>query len=176
MKKIMLILLCVSAICPPVYARGKNLYHLVEGRTLKIYLADFQSDTEKISPDVFRNILKETLLARKKENFEIVEDKGSAEIIVDCKILVFKYLEKDPIDNVIGGTAALIVDALVSQNYAQAQVEFTVIMASDNRKLWQDKFVSSVTESDMPESDSIPKVLKECSKRFIFLCFGKPKK
>lgn len=174
--KRMILILCILAICPPVYARGKNLYHLVEGKKLKVYLSNFQSDTEKISPEDFKTIFRDSLIARKKENFEVVEDKESADVLIDCNILSFKYLEKDPIDNVIGGTTALIVDALVSQNYAKVQVDFSVIRASDNRRLWHDRFVSSVTESDMPEPDSIPKVLKECSKRFIFLCFGKPKR
>lgn len=176
MKKIVLIFLCILLVCPSLYARGKNLYHLVEGRTLRVYLALFQSDTEKISADIFKNILKETLAARKKESFEIVEDKESAEVVINCNMLAFKYLEKDPVDNIIGGATALLVDAAVDQNYAQVQAEFTVLRANDNRRLWHDRIITSVTQSDMPEPDSIPKVLKECSKRFIFLCFGKPKK
>lgn len=175
MKKIMFIILGLLAICPPVYARGKNLYHLVEGKALKVYLNEFKSASEKVSTEVFKNILKEALVSRKKENFEVVEKSESAEIIVDCNILGFKYLEEDPVDQVMGATA-LIADALVTQNYAQIQVEFQVLRVKDNRRLWRDKFVTSVTQTDMPESDSIPKVLKECSKRFIHLCFGKPKK
>lgn len=175
MKRLILVIGCFLFLCTFAYARGKNLYQLVETGTLKVYLADFQSDIEKISPETFKKILGETLSARKKENFKIVENKGSADIIINSKILAFKYLEKDPIDNVIGGTSALIVDAMVSQNYAQVQIEFTINKAGDGRKLWYDKVISSVTQTNMPETDSIPKVLKECSKRFIFLCFGKSK-
>lgn len=176
MKKIIFILLGISNICPSVYAGDKNLHYLVEGRTLKIYLSRFQSETEKVSPDIFRNILKNILLTRKKENFEVVEDSESAEIIIDCNILSFKYLEKDPIDNIVGGTTALIIDALVKQNYANIEVKFTVKRAKDNKKLWQDRFVSSITQTNMSEFESIPKVINECSKRFIHLCFGKPKR
>lgn len=176
MKKIILILFCLSFICAPAYAREKNLYRLVEAGTLKVYLADFQSDVEKVSPEIFKGILKETLATRKKENFEIVENKESANVVINSKILTYKYLAKDPVDNVIGGTTALIVDAMVAQNYAQVKIEFTVKNQIDDRKLWSDKIVTSVTQTNMPEPDSIPKVLKECSKRFIFLCFGKPKR
>lgn len=176
MKKILLILIFLFFISPPVYAKRKNLYNLVEGKTLRVYLSSFQSGTEKISSDLIKNTVKDILTARKKESFEIVENKESADLLIDCNLLLFKYLQKDPIDNVIGGTTALIVDALVSQNYAQVQVEFTVLSAKDGRRMWHDKIISSVTESDMPEPDSIPKVLKECTKRFIFLCFGKPKR
>lgn len=175
MNRKILILLFLLSLCHPVYGRDKNLYHLVEGKTLKIHLGDFKSDTEKISIEAFKDILKETLISRKKENFSVLSDKESAEVIVECNILSFKYLEKDPIDQVMG-TTALIADALVEQNYAQVQVEFSVYRRKDNRRLWHNRFVTSVTQSNMPEPDSIPKVLVECARRFIFLCFGKPKK
>lgn len=162
-------------VCPPAYAREKNLYHLVEGKSLRVYLGDFKSDTEKISGEVFKDILKDTLIARKKESFKVLTERESAEVIVECNVLTFKYLEKDPIDQVMG-TTALIADALIDQNYAQVHVEFSVYRRSDNRRLWKNKFVTSVTQSNMPEPDSIPKVLVECARRFIFLCFGKPKK
>lgn len=176
MNRKIFILLFILSVCSPVYGRGKNLYHLVEEGKLKVYLADFQSDTEKVSPKVFKNIFKDTLSTRKKENFEIVENKESAEILVSCNILSFKYLEKDPVDHIVGGISGLIVDTLVDQNYAQVEVEFSVFRSSDNRRLWHNKFATSVTQSDMPEPDSIPKVIVECSKRFIFLCFGKPRR
>lgn len=176
MKTLYLILSFVLLLSPSVYARGKNLYNLVEGTTLKVYLADFKSDTEKILPESFKDIFKNTMAERKKESFEIVNSQENADICVFSNILAYKYLEKDPTDHIVGGISGLIVDALVDQNYVKVQVEFSVERASDSRRLWHDKFVTSVTQSNMPEPDSIPKVLKECSKRFIFLCFGKPKK
>jgi hypothetical protein len=162
-------------LCPVVYAydRGKNLSSMTEGKTIKIYLGDFKSDSDKINADAFKNVMKDFLAGRKKESFEIVADKKDSEIVIESKILAYRYLEKDPIDNVIGGTTALIVDALVPQNYVQVKVEFTVFATDSMRKLWSKKDVVSVTKTNMLEQESIPLVLKESAKRFVALCFVK---
>lgn len=175
------LLFVISAVAPlyarePMHRRGKNLYRLVEGKTLKVYLGSIESETEKISPEEFRRTLKNLLLGRHKERFVITDSKESAKIIINAKILNFKYLEEDPVDQIVGGLSALLVDAAVTQNYARVDAEFTVIKAKDGKRIWHREFYTTVTESDMPEPESIPKVLKECCKRFVFLCFGKPKR
>lgn len=156
-------------------AKRKNLYNLVENKTLSVYLGSIESETDKISPDVFRRILKDFLLARKKETFEITDTKESAKIIINAKLLDYKYMEEDPIDNIVGGTSGLIMDILLKQSYARVDVEFVVIRVSDSRKLWSNKFYSTITMSEMSLPDSIPRVLIECCKRFVSTCFGKPR-
>jgi hypothetical protein len=175
MKKIIVFCLCLVVLCPCVFAyeRSKNLHRFVEEGTLKIYLGDFKSDTDKVSPDNFKTILGDFLAKRKKEHFEIVSAKENSELVIDSKILSFTYLDKDPIDQFVGGTTGLIVDALVNQNYAKVQVEFTVYKTEDMKKIWSGKDAVSVTQTNMPEADSIPKVLNETSKRFVVLCFGR---
>lgn len=177
MKRLMLVILFLAVVATPVHARQvwrKNLYPLVEnGKTLKVYLNDFKSVTENISADQFKQILKDALVARKKENFVVVADKQDADIVVDADLFFYRYLEKDPVDHLAGGTYGLVADVMISQNYIQIKVVFTVTRAKDGRQLWHRKEGVSVTETDMPEEESIPKVLQEASKRFIFLCFGK---
>ena len=156
--------------------RGKNLYNLVKNKTLKVYLGDVTSENEKISSENFKKTVNDILSSRTKESFEITDSKNTAEVIVNATLLDFKYLKDDPVDHLAGGTAGLIVDAFVNQNYARIDAKFTVIRSKDGRKLWSRKFYVTVTQANMPESDSIPKVLKECCNRFIFLCFGKSKR
>lgn len=166
----------------PIYARGtrgaraKNLYPLVEHKTLKVYLGSIESESEKVSSEEFREALRDFLQSRKKENFIVTDTKEEAKIIINAKLLDYKYLEDDPVDQLSGGLTGLLVDAAVSQNYARVDVEFTVLRTKDNRKLWHREFYSTVTESDMPEPESIPKVLKQSCKQFVFLCFGKSKR
>lgn len=160
----------------PRPARAKNLYRLVENRALKVYLGSIESESEKVSPEEFGEVIKNFLLGRSKERFVVTDSKESAEIVIDAKLLNYKYLEDDPVDQVVGGLSGLLVDAAVKQNYARVDVEFTVLKVKGSRKLWQRKFYSTVTESDMPEPESIPKVLKQCCKQFVFLCFGKSKR
>jgi hypothetical protein len=174
MKKLVLALLIVIIACPTVFALGKNLNNLVaNGKPIKIYLADFKSCSDKISTDTFKTVFKDTLSARKKENFVIVPDKATADLILNCDIVNYRYLEKDPVDHFVAGTYGLIADALVKQNYVQIQIEFNVYKPASNKRVWRDKCYVSLTQTNMPEPDSIPKVLKESAKRFAYLCFGK---
>ena len=157
--------------------RSKNLYRLVKDRkTLKVYLSNIESDAEEISSDIFRKTISDFLSKRGKENFLITDNKEAAEIVIDAKIIDYKYLEDDPVDQLAGGLTGLFVDAAVKQNYARIDVEFTVIRTRDSRRLWYRNFYSTVTESDMPEEESIPKVLKQCCKQFVFLCFSRSKR
>lgn len=157
--------------------RTKNLYGLVkDNKTLKVYLGSVESDAGEISSDVFRKVLKDFLSKRGKENFLITDTKEAAEVVIDAKIIDYKYLEEDPVDQISGGLTGLFVDAAVKQNYARIDVDFTVIRTRDSRKLWQRNFYSTVTESDMPPEASIPKVLEQCCKQFVFLCFSSSKR
>lgn len=174
MRKIILAVLFTMFLVTPALARGKNLNSLVtDEKSLKVYLGDFTSQSEKVPAETMKNILKETLAGRNKEHFIITDKKENSDVIVSWNLTSYKYSNKDPIDNVVGGTTALIVDAMVDQNYAQVQIEYTVTRTKDMKKLWYRKEAISVTQTIMPEPDSIPKVLKEASKRFIYLCFGK---
>jgi len=156
--------------------RGKNLYRLVKNKTLKVYLENIISEDEKISNEDFKKMLSDIISARKKESFEVTGTKEEAEVVVDATLLDFIYLDKDPVDHLAGGTYGLLIDAMVKQNYARINAKFIVKRVRDNRKLWSRKYYVTVTQTEMPEPDSIPKVLKECCNRFIFLCFGKPKR
>ena len=177
MKRLIFLLLFLTVISSPAYARRvwrKNLYPLVEnGKTIKVYLGNFQSVTDNISPSQFKQVLKDIITARNKENFEFTSDRQNADIAVDADLFFYRYLEDDPVDHFAGGTYGLVADVLVSQNYVQIKVDFTVTRVKDGKRLWHRKEGISVTETNMPEEESISKVLQETSKRFIFLCFGR---
>lgn len=161
---------------PTMHRRGKNLHRLVDHKTLKIYLGDIESNSNKISKELFKKTIKDFLAARNKENFVITDTKDTAQVIINATLLDFKYLEKDPVDHLAGGWTGLLIDAAVDQNYARIDAEFEVIRVKDGRKLWNRKYYSTVTEGDMPEEESIPKVLNTCCKQFVFLCFSKSKR
>lgn len=155
--------------------RYRNLHRLVEEKPLKVYLDAFKSDSDKISPDLFQKAVKETMLNRENEKFIITATKEEAHIAVSAGLLSYRYLEEDPPDQIIGGVSGFVLDCVVKQNYADVNVDFTVKRTSDNKRLWHRKFMTSVTHSNMPEDEAIPRVLNDCAVRFIDLCFGKPR-
>lgn len=178
MRKLVLVFLALAILTAPAHARyvkRKNLYNLVDNKVLKVYLGDFTSCTDKITPEKLKSTLKDIMLARKSERFEIATNKEDSDIIINGDIVAYRYLDKDPIDHIAGGTTGLLVDAVVDQNYVQVKVKFTVLKTKNGRKLWEKTIPVSVTETDMPEADSIPKIIDESERRFIWYCFGKPK-
>lgn len=157
-------------------ARPKNLNRLIDERVLIVYLNNFTSETDKISADQFKDELKKFLQARIKERFEVTDKKETAEVYIDAKVNKYQYLEKDPVDQVSGGWSGLLVDAAVDQNYARIDVNMSIVRVKDNKTLWEKDFYSTVTRSNMPEADSIPRVIEQCCKQFVFMCFGKSKR
>ncbi len=155
--------------------RNRNLYRLVAGKPLTVYLDSFKSDSDKISPDLFQKTVKETMLNRLTEKFIITTTKAEAQIAVSADLLSYRYLEEDPPDQIVGGVSGFIVDCVVKQNYADVKVKFTVRRVKDDRRLWHRTFKTSVTRGNMPEDEAIPRVLNDCAVRFIDLCFGEPR-
>lgn len=175
MRKVSLFLVLLFFIILPSFSLyAKNLRSYTEdGKTLNIFLNNFSSLSDKVNPEQFKEILADALKNRKSQKFSIMKSKDGAQLYIDCTIKSFLYLEKDPIDQFSAGTTGLIVDAFVSQNYAKIEAEFSVYRAKDDKNMWSSTEVVTVTQSNMPEADSIPKVLQETAKRFIFKCFGK---
>ena len=175
MKRFILAFFSFFFIVSCVYAdrpQKENLYKLVKQKPLQVYLDDFRSETKKISAQDFKKILEETMLARKTEHFEFVKE--GADIIIKANIIFYRYLEKDPVDFLVG-TGGIISDAIISKNYVQVKADFSVSKANTGRLLWSKKVEASITESNMPENESIPRVLHRCAKQFIIQCFSKTK-
>ena len=182
MKKITFIIslfLLVTLTIPSLSASpkrgGKNLYNLANRKSLTVYLDTFSSTTEKISSDQFKSSVKDFMSARNKETFVFTDTKSDADIYINADLVLFRYLEDDPVDHIVGGLSGLLVDSFVKQNYAQIKANFEVFRTNDDKRIWKYNFTVSVTQTEMPEAESIPKVLLACSKRFIALCFGKPR-
>lgn len=157
-------------------ARPKNLYRLVENNPVTVYVGDITSDSSDISAENFRNALNEFLSKRARREFIVTDSKEKAKIMINAKIKEFKYLEEDPVDHIVGGLSGLLVDAAVDQNYARIDVTFDVIRVKDGKRIWHRNYYSTVTQANMPKEESIPKALNACNKRFVSLCFSKPKR
>lgn len=155
--------------------RNRNLNNLTKAKTLKIYLGEFKSDSDKITADKFKQAFKQDLLDKITYNFDIVDTKEEAKLVIDADLVSYRYLEDDPPDQIVGGVTGFVVDCIVKQNYAEIIAYYEVRRTKDNKRLWYRKFKSTVTRGNMPEDDAIPRVLNACADRFIALCFGSPR-
>lgn len=163
----------------PLFARTKikrdTLYPLTEKGPVKVYLNEFTSKTDYANPQRLKEIMNEFLKSKQQPRFVITNTCNKADIMINCRILTQRYLEKDPVDQVIGGSTGLIIDLIIPQNYTDCWVVFDVYRTTDHKRLWHKKFKVSVTQSNMAEEESLPILYKEVAKRFVEYSFSKPK-
>lgn len=136
-------------------------------QTIKVYINDFKNSSQEtqIDPSEMAGILKDTLKNRKDIIFSIATIPNEADMIIDCDIKKFEYREIDPIDSYMG-SAALIMDILVQQNYAMMEAEFNIKDLKVNRSSSQ-LVKSKFNKSNMPRHESYPFIMKEVAKDFI---------
>ena len=153
-----------------------NLYDTLSKKDqVRVFVHDAKdiSHAQKVNLKAARQGIEDALARRKSINFKIVPNKEDADIIVDCYIKEFVWMEEDPIDDV-HGIAPLVMDAVMSANYARVQAEFSVLDGSSGKVLWKRTVKSTLTEKDMNEEKSLPMARERVIKVFMRKCFAKP--
>ncbi len=164
--------------------RGENLYSILSKESeVKTYVRDVidsSGSAGKILPYIKKDL--DTILeARKSINFVIVKNENDADIIINCDISEFVWMEVDPVDQ-ISNAVSSAYDAMTEENYARLEADFVVekglskeiFKRSKNRRtLWDKSVQATVTKKIMPENESIPLVSERLINVFIRKCLSK---
>jgi len=154
--------------------RAKNLYNFVTSRdTVNVHIGEFSAADSDIDPKALITAIIGRLQERKSANFNIVTDIRDADLSINCNIEKFIYSKKDPIDIFL--PVGLVVDVIVSKNYARLEYTINVLDTKKNKPSWKRRLKATIDESNMPKLKSIPLVLDRAAYVFIKECFGKPK-
>ncbi|MBL7073053.1 MAG: hypothetical protein ISS33_04665 [Candidatus Omnitrophica bacterium] len=179
MKKVLLgvVICCMVLIAHNGECRPQdNLYKMFSKKDqVKVFVHDAQdkSNAQKVDLRELRQEIEDALILRKSINFEVVSNKAEADIVIDCKVKEFVWMEEDPLDNV-HGVVDFVADAVMIANYARLQAIFTVKDASSGKVLWKRTIKATLTEKDMDEAKSMPMANERAIKVFIRKCFAKP--
>ncbi len=153
-----------------------NLYDVLskEGH-VKVFIHDAKdiSHAQKVNLRELRQEIEDALTSRKSINFEVVPNKEDADILIDCDVKEFVWMEEDPMDDV-HGIEAIVLDAVITYNYARLQAIFTVKDAPSGKVLWKRTIKATLTEKDMNEEQSLPMANERVIKVFMRKCFAKP--
>ncbi len=118
------------------WALDKNLYDMFkDAHVIKVYLEDVknESGSDEVKVDVFKKLLKEAFLERKKTTFDVVDTKSDADVIIVSKIRKFAFIKK-AMPLMIGATSA-IADTVEPKSSATLVVDYEVIRPSDGAVL-----------------------------------------
>ncbi|NQT90680.1 MAG: hypothetical protein HQ558_05450 [Candidatus Omnitrophica bacterium] len=176
------VLLCVVALTFTFVDTGfcrreGNLYHqLKRMRVVKVYVEDITDSSEEAKVDAvdLKQELSDALRNRKTVNFEVVDNKKIADIIIVCDVLQYFWKEEDPLDMIMSSVTA-VYDMLTVENYAFMEVVFTVINAKKGRKMWSKRMRIDLTKKQMSEADSILLINDRAVKVFLKDCVSKAK-
>ncbi len=153
-----------------------NLYKDLSKRGIvKTYVAPIAEPAIEPAPDVklLHKILENQLKTRMTINFNIVDSRDMADIIINCEVLEYFWTEDDPLDT--WGAAAMAIDVAKKENYSRMEALFTVTNAKNGKIILEEKLRATITDDGMSEEDSISMINERIAKIFIRKCFGKPK-
>ncbi len=195
MKKTFLmipVLLMVFALALPQTGMCReevNMHAMLEdAKEVAVYI-DEVTDSTGSSDHVLAGIKKHlanALNTRMTVNFEVVEDKDDADIVISCEVTEYIWMENDPVDQ-ITGIAGIAYDAAMQENYARLQATFVVtkgpkkIVLFKRRGglfrrrniLWKNNLQVTITRKKMSMDESVPLVEEGIVKVFMRRCFSK---
>ena len=178
MKKILFAVFMIGALLISHNAECRvkgNLYNVLKNKDqVKVFVHDTKDATAARKMDLgeLRREMEDALTSRKSINFKIVSQKEDADIIITCDVKEFVWMEEDPIDDVYG-LEGVILDAVMTYNYARVQAVFSVIDGASGKVLWTRKLKATLTQAEMDEEKSIPLVNERIIKIFMRKCFSK---
>lgn len=165
---------CFVLTAPHAQAASDNLFERYEGKSVKVYIADpvDASKDHKVPPAVLKSAIEQGLRDRKSIRFALVQDPSQADLKIESSIKGFVWMDHDPVDMLMG-TAAIASDAVLVQDFARVDVDWSVSDLKKNRIVWSGSVSGDITKKPMSEADSIPLVTKDVVKSFIRECFGR---
>ncbi|MDD4956246.1 MAG: hypothetical protein PHH49_01050 [Candidatus Omnitrophica bacterium] len=152
-----------------------NLYNvLTEKDQVKVYVDDIKDLTATSIADEknLKRTLENALTTRMTINFKVIEDKASADIVIESSIDEMFWTDKDPVDN-IAGIGPIVLDMVTNENYARMTAVFTVWDGPSGKELWSRRIKATVTSKEMGQNDSISMVNDRIVKVFMRDCFSK---
>lgn len=179
MKKVLsgVVICCMVLISHNGECRPQNnLYKTFSKKDqVKVFIHDAKdaSHAQKVDLRELKQEIEDALTSRKSINFKVVPNKEDADILIDCDVKEFVWMKEDPMDGV-HGIDAIVLDAVMTHNYARLQAIFTVKDAPSGKVLWIRTIKATLTEKDMDEEKSIPMANERAIKVFMRKCFAKP--
>ena len=153
-----------------------NLYKMFSKKDqVKVFVHDAKdaSHAQKVDLGELKREIEDALTSRRSINFEMVSNKEDADILIDCNVKEFVWMKEDPMDDV-HGIEAIVLDAVITCNYARLQAIFTVKDGPSGKVLWKRTIKATLTEKDMDEAKSMPMANERVIKVFMRKCFAKP--
>ncbi|MFA5146732.1 MAG: hypothetical protein WC515_05120 [Candidatus Omnitrophota bacterium] len=122
--------------------------------SVKVYVEiKNSSGDEKVDANMLKKLLEEAFAARKSHSFTAVPTAGEADLILRGDITEYVWMESDPVDQVWGLDSAAI-DAAIVENYARIYVKSELVSVKNNKVLWSDKVMGTMTQKVMPKETS----------------------
>lgn len=152
-----------------------NLYDALKNKDqVKVFVHDTKDATKAQKMDLgeLRREIEDALTSRKSINFKIVSQKEDADILITCDVKEFVWMEEDPIDDVYG-LEGIVMDAVMTHNYARVQAVFSVLDGASGKILWSRKLKATLTQAEMDEAKSIPLINERIIEIFMMKCFSK---
>lgn len=144
---------------------------------VRVYIKDLESLIQGSHLDLeqLKKQLEKILLERKTLQFTLASDSILSDIIIECQLLKYQYMEAGPLKmmpNILLTTADAIATSV--GNYAEMSAQFTVTEPETGRLLWQDT-IEAYAKKRMNSEEGVGVVYDKVLKNFIRSCFGKPK-
>jgi len=129
---------------------------------------DFQNI---INGTTFAKTFKDFLKKNKVFNFNIVENRDKADIVISGDVKNFVFKEDDPIDIFL--PIALVVDLAKNQKYVRLEFDVKVRDAKNNTILWKKFLKPTLTESNLNRQNSVDLIMQRAAKIFVSKCFSR---
>ena len=156
------------------WAVPQSLYPLLDGKTVKVFIAEPKDSTKEheTDPKALKAKIEDALVKRKSIAFEAVKDAQAADLLIETNIQEFMWTEHGPVDMLMGVSTA-VIDAMTVREYARIQADMTVTDTKSKKELWKYRVMARVKKSPMTRAESIPLVQQEFARTFAKLCFAK---
>jgi hypothetical protein len=152
----------------------KNLYDALSCRkAVKVFVADVEDSTQEKAADIasLKDLMENALSARMTINFDVVQKKEDADILILCDIEEYIWKDKGFFDMI--PAARFVAGTLIRGNFARMQAEFTVSDAVTSKVMWKEKLKASISDKAMSRSDSVLMVNEKIVKIFVREAFSR---
>jgi hypothetical protein len=141
---------------------------------IKTYLESITNSSghDKIDVDVVKENIENAFLSRLSHQFEIVNKKSEADIIINADITEYFWTEEDPVDLVFSPIAAA-ADAAKSEPYARMQALFIIYDGRTGKELWNQSVSSTITKGTMTKEEAYGLTYERLGKNLIKKLFKK---
>lgn len=172
---IIVVVFVLGLVRPGYCAKKPNLYNMFrKSKIVRVFVLDISNSTgeNRIDAPALKMELGKALNKRPDINFQVVNNKASADIVINCEVLKFYWSADDPVD-MIYGIAPLTYDIMMKENYAYMEALFVVSDTKSNKALWKQNLKVDITQANMAERDSIPQISRKMVKAFLKRCFSR---